>query len=126
MWDGRQAREIRCWSAPEDIKIGDKFRDTIHNSIVVFDNLIFILSENSVKSDWVEKEVTAAISKKRKEKSPMLFPIRIDNSNIKEDKTWNDIIKNESQIYDFTNWKNHKDYKKSIDRLLIDLQLTDE
>ena len=48
---------MRCWSAPEDMKIGDKFRQRIDEAIRVYDKLLLVLTENSVKSAWVEKEV---------------------------------------------------------------------
>lgn len=52
-----QQKRVRCWFAPEDMKIGDKFRQRIDEAIRVYDKLLLVLTENSVKSAWVEKEV---------------------------------------------------------------------
>ena len=61
-----QQKGVRCWFAPEDLKIGDKFRTRIDESIRIYDKLMVILSENSIRSPWVEDEVEAALEKERK------------------------------------------------------------
>ena len=58
-----QSKGIRCWFAPEDMKIGDRMRDRIDQSIRLYDKLLLILSEQSVISEWVEDEVEAALEK---------------------------------------------------------------
>jgi uncharacterized protein YjbI with pentapeptide repeats len=45
-----QAQNVRCWFAPENLKIGDKFRMRIDEAIRIHDKLLLVLSENSVKS----------------------------------------------------------------------------
>jgi len=47
-----QAEGVRCWFAPEDMKIGDRIRDEIDQAIRFHDKLLLILSEQSVESDW--------------------------------------------------------------------------
>ena len=47
-----QQQGVRCWFAPEDLKIGDKFRMRIDESIRVYDKLMVILSANSIRSRW--------------------------------------------------------------------------
>src|SRR6266851_3030193 len=51
-----QAEKVRCWFAPEDLKIGDRFQERIEESIRLYDKLLVVLSENSVNSPWVERE----------------------------------------------------------------------
>jgi len=51
-----RAKNLRCWFAPEDLKIGDRFQERIEDSIRVFDKVMIVLSEDSVKSRWVERE----------------------------------------------------------------------
>ncbi|MDZ7363754.1 MAG: serine hydrolase [candidate division KSB1 bacterium] len=58
-----QDNGVRCWFAPEDMKIGDKIRHAIDESIRVYDKLLLILSAHSVQSSWVEHEVEAALDK---------------------------------------------------------------
>lgn len=42
-----QAKGVRCWFATEDLKIGDKFRSRIEESIRLDDKLLLVLSEAS-------------------------------------------------------------------------------
>lgn len=75
-----QNKGARCWFAREDLKIGDKFRVRIDESIRIYDKLLLILSEHSIASDWVEKEVETAMEKEREEKRTVLFPVRLDDA----------------------------------------------
>ena len=75
-----QNQGVRCWFAPEDIKIGDKILDRIDQSIRLRDKLLLILSDNSIESEWVEDEVNIALEEERKRKKTVLFPIRLDSS----------------------------------------------
>jgi uncharacterized protein YjbI with pentapeptide repeats len=53
-----QAKGVRCWFAPEDMKIGAKILDTIDEAIRLRDRVLLVLSEASIASEWVEDEVT--------------------------------------------------------------------
>jgi TIR domain/Pentapeptide repeats (8 copies) len=75
-----QANGVRCWFAPEDMKIGDKIRGRIDEAIRVHEKLLLILSENSIRSSWVEKEVETAFEREARENKTILFPIRLDNA----------------------------------------------
>ena len=52
-----ESNGVRCWFAPEDIKIGEEFRQRIDDAIREYDKLLLVLSEHSVRSDWVQDEV---------------------------------------------------------------------
>ena len=58
-----QNKGVRCWYAPEDLKIGDKFRQRIDDSIRLYDKLLLVLSEYSLASTWVAYEVEKALNK---------------------------------------------------------------
>src|SRR6266566_8014370 len=66
LYESLQSNNVRCWFAPEDLKIGDKIRTGIDEAIRMHDKLLLILSENSVESAWVEKEVETAFDKEAK------------------------------------------------------------
>ncbi len=119
-----QQKGVRCWFAPEDMKIGDKIRQTITDSIRVHDKLLLILSDNSVESEWVEDEVEDALEqeKKRNGKPNVLFPVRIDDTVMNTNHAFAAKIRRTRHIGDFTNWKNHDSYQKGFDRLLRDLK----
>ena len=117
-----QQKGVRCWFAPKDLKIGDKFRMRIDESIRIYDKLMVILSENSIRSSWVEEEVEAALEKERKQKKLVLFPIRLDDAVMETDQAWAASLRRARHIGDFRAWKDHDQYQKSFERLLRDLK----
>jgi hypothetical protein len=74
-----QNKGVRCWFAPHDMPIGGKILDEIDAAIRLRDKLLLILSEHSIKSDWVEDEVTKAFEEERNRGQIVLFPIRLDD-----------------------------------------------
>src|SRR5437879_9269024 len=70
-----QSKNVRCWYAPEDLKIGDKFRVRIDESIRLYDKLLLVLSEDSLASNWVAYEVEKALNKEPEGTPNVLFPI---------------------------------------------------
>ena len=125
--EGLQDNGVRCWFAPEDLRIGDKFRTRIDEAIRLHDKLLIILSEESVNSTWVEDEVESALEKERKakqggEERTVLFPIRLDSAVMDTDAAWAASIRRTRNIGDFSAWKDHDAYQKSFERLLRDLK----
>jgi TIR domain/Pentapeptide repeats (8 copies) len=117
-----QSKGVRCWYAPEDLKIGEKIRVGIDQSIRVHEKLLLILSRYSVKSEWVEKEVEAAMERERRENRIVLFPIRLDDAVMKIENGWPADVRRSRNIGDFRGWKTHDSYQKSFDRLMRDLK----
>lgn len=117
-----QHEGVRCWFAPEDLKIGDKFRVRIDESIRLHDKLLLVLSENSVSSQWVEDEVEAALEKEREQNKTMLFPVRLDSAVMDVKEGWPAAVRRNRHIGDFSDWKNHDSYRKAFDRLMRDLK----
>lgn len=117
-----QNKGVRCWFAPEDLRIGDKIRPRIDETIRLHDKLLLVLSKTSVNSQWVEQEVETALAMERKQGRTVLFPIRIDDTVMKINSGWPALIKNTRNIGDFKKWKNHDVYQKAFNRLLRDLK----
>lgn len=117
-----QNNGVRCWLATEDLKVGDKFRFTIDESIRLHDKLLLVLSEHSVSSQWVEKEVETAMEREREENRIVLFPVRLDDAVMEIKSGWPADVRRTRHIGDFTQWKNHDLYQKAFDRLLRDLK----
>jgi TIR domain/Pentapeptide repeats (8 copies) len=122
LYSDLQNKGVRCWYAPEDLKIGDKIRDCIDESIKLRDKLLLILSEHSITSDWVEQEVESALEEERQRGRTILFPIRLDDAVMESNKAWAALIRRTRHIGDFTRWKDHDSYQKAFDRLLRDLK----
>ena len=70
------------------MKIGNKIRDQIDQSIRIHDKLLLVLSEPSINSEWVEDEVEAAFGQERQRHKTVLFPIRLDSAVMDTDKAW--------------------------------------
>ncbi len=117
-----QANSVRCWFAPEDLKIGEKFWPRIDESILLYDKLLVVLSEHSVNSEWVEREVMAALEKEQHNHKTALFPIKLDETVMQTSLPWAASIRRARHIGDFTRWKDHDVYQKGLERLLRDLQ----
>lgn len=117
-----QQKGVRCWFAPEDMKIGDRIRPRIDEAIRVHDKLLLVLTENSMKSAWVEKEVETAFEKERRQGRTVLFPIRLDDAVMEAEEAWAADIRRTRHIGDFCGWKEHDKYKEAFERLMRDLK----
>ena len=117
-----QNNNVRCWFAKEDLKIGEKIRVGIDESIRMHYKLLLVLSKQSVESEWVENEVETAMEKERKQKRTVLVPIMLDNSVMKIESGWPADVRRSRNIGDSRKWKDHDSYQKAFDRLLRDLK----
>jgi hypothetical protein len=131
--EGLQAKGVRCWFAPEDGQGGGKLHEQIIAAIRLHDKLLLLLSENSMRSEWVKIEILNARKRELTEGRRVLFPIGLADyeticgwkcidANTGDDLA---IDVREYFIPDFSNWKNHRSYQKAFDRLLRDLQAED-
>lgn len=117
-----QAEGVRCWYAPEDLKTGDRLRQTIDDAIRLREKLVLILSEKSIASDWVQREVLAAMEEERKRGKTILFPVRLDDTVMETREAWASDIRHDRHIGDFRQWKDHDSYRTASERVLRDLQ----
>jgi transcriptional regulator with XRE-family HTH domain len=118
-----QSKGVRCWYAPEDMKIGDNIRHRIDESIRLYDKLLLILSEHSISNPWVKHEVDTALEKEDNEKRIVLFPIRLDETVMQSTKSWAAHLRRTRHIGDFTGWKEHDKYQGAFIRLLRDISI---
>ena len=116
-----QEHGVRCWFAPEDLKAGEKFRVRIDEALRGHDKLLLILSQHSIASGWVEKEVETAFEQERHRRQLVLFPVRLDDSVFDLQSGWAADIRRTRHIGDFRRWKGHKTYQQAFTRLLRDL-----
>ncbi|HYP25820.1 MAG TPA: toll/interleukin-1 receptor domain-containing protein, partial [Blastocatellia bacterium] len=122
--------KLRVWFAPEDIKGGEKIHEQIERAIQIHDRLLIVLSENSLRSEWVMTEIRKARKAERKENRRKLFPIRlVDFETIQEWECFDadsgkdlGVEVREYFIPDFSNWKDHDAFEIGFKRLLRDLR----
>jgi hypothetical protein len=117
-----QSKNVRCWFAPEDMKIGEEIQTRIDEAIRIYDKSLLLLSENSINDSWVKHEVDTALDKETRERRRVLFPIRLDASVMQSTKSWAAHLRRTRHIGDFTQWENHDEYQKAFHRLLRDLK----
>jgi len=117
-----QVRGVRCWFAPEDVKIGDRFRQRIDEAIRLHDKLLLVLSENSVRSDWVREEVESCVEREHREKRNLLFPVMLDDAVMNTSEAWAASVRRQRHMGNFKEWKKHDAYVKGFERLLRDLR----
>jgi len=117
-----EKRSVQCWFAPEDLKIGDRFRQRIEESILHCERLLVVLSTESVNSEWVEREVQAAFEKERRQGITVLLPVRLDDAVMDCPHAWAADIRRNRHIGDFRNWRDQDSFRKSLDRLIRDLK----
>src|SRR5258708_14981440 len=96
-----QSKGIRCWFAPEDMKVGDKIRPRLEESIRLYDKLLLVLSEHSIASTSVAYEVEHALNKELEGAPNVLYPIRVDDTVLKSQAGWAHDIKRTRHIGDF-------------------------
>jgi TIR domain/Pentapeptide repeats (8 copies) len=117
-----QVKGVRCWLDKEDLKSGEKFRDSIDAAIRVHDKLMVVLTKHSIASEWVETEVETALARERREKRTILFPIRLDSAILKTSIPWASHLQLMRHIGDFTGWTDPTKYDKAFGRLLSELK----
>jgi uncharacterized protein YjbI with pentapeptide repeats len=111
-----RAAGVRCWFAPHDIQGGRKIHDQIDEAIRLYDRLVLILSEDSMKSEWVKTEIAHARQKEVNEKRQVLFPLslveyaKVRSWKCPDGDTGKDSAREirEYFISDFSAWKDHE------------------
>ena len=115
---------IGCWFSPEHMRIGDKIRETLDEAIRTYAKVLLVLSEESISSAWVEKEVETAFEEERTNSRLHLIPIRVDNAILNTTRAWAADVRRTRHIGDFSRWKQYDDYQDAFQRLLRDLKTT--
>jgi|GEM_PF-1255171 len=72
-----EQNKIKCWIAPRDISIGEKYGDVIERAIRSCKVFIIVFSKESSLSSWVESELNIAFTDRR-----IIMPFRIDQTNL--------------------------------------------
>jgi Pentapeptide repeats (8 copies)/TIR domain len=139
-----QDQGIRCQHTPEEPEVGGTFWQPITRtlwyvdeaydnevlsaevpeSIWMYDKLVVVLSEYSLQSGQVEREVLDALAKEKRYGKWFLFPVRLDERvlHLTPAPWWLSEMRRHHEIGDFVRWKHHYHYQAALDRLLRDVQ----
>ncbi|HXR40482.1 MAG TPA: toll/interleukin-1 receptor domain-containing protein [Terracidiphilus sp.] len=124
-----QAKGVRCWFAPHDMRSGKTVHEQIDLAIHLQDRLLLILSPASMRSSWVKREIFKAHNREATENRRVLYPISLcpfealRGWECLDADTGMDLAREirEYFIPDFSNWKSPDAYRIALDRLLADL-----
>jgi hypothetical protein len=127
-----QERDISCWFAPKDMQGGKRMEDQIDHAIENYDRLLVVLSEHSIRSNWVTREIRKAFKFEKQQNRKKLFPIRLVGMGPIQgwQSFYADLVKDlgeeirEYYIPDFSNWQDIEALDKHIDKLVHDLRST--
>jgi hypothetical protein len=122
LYNDLQREGISCFYAPEDLKIGDRIRQTLNDAVGSSNKLLLILSKNSIDSGWVEFEVETALEREQKEKVTLLFPVMIDHKVMSTKRSWAASLRRQRHIGDFSKWADDSFYTPALRRLLRDME----
>ena len=118
-----QAKGVRTWYFPENAKWGETVWGEINRSIKVYDKLVIVLSENSLDSKPVLREIERVLHREDAEHKIILFPITLDRYMFD---TWEherkaDVLRR--VVGDFSGWdKDAAKYEKAFEKLVKGLQ----
>jgi len=98
--------KIDVWFDEDQILVGDSITERIQDGLRSSDYIIVLLSENSVKSPWVNREIRAAFQKYGEKAQMTILPARIDETHLPESLA-------DIRYIDFS-----KDYNKALKELL--------
>jgi uncharacterized protein YjbI with pentapeptide repeats len=121
---------LRVWFAPEDIQGGQKLHEQIETAIRVYDKLLIVLSEASLRSEWVMTELRKARKAELQSGKRKLFPVRLVDFDTLRDWECFDadsgkdlaVELREYFIPDFSHWKDQDSFEGAFARLLKDLK----
>ena len=126
LYNDLQGAGIRCWRGREDAKMGKTLRKSIDQAVRIYDKLIVILSENSLRSRPVVEEIERALNKEDQlytegKDDEVLFPITLDGAIFAWDHPLKDRVLNK-YVGDFSEWEDSEKYGKAFDHLVRSLK----
>ena len=74
-----EEHNIKCWMAPRDIPVGEKYAAVITRAIKESKLVVLVFSEMSAVSPWVESEINIAFSNRK----PIL-PYKVDDAKLSD------------------------------------------
>jgi uncharacterized protein YjbI with pentapeptide repeats len=123
LYSDLQDEGVRCWYAPDSLGVGEDIRARIEEAIQKHSKLVVVLSESSVKSQWVKFEVETAFRQERQKPDvKLLLPARIDSAADTTNADWVKRIRDSRVMADFRDWHDRQHYRQAL-RSLIEAAL---
>jgi hypothetical protein len=114
---------IRYWRDMHERKTGQAEKQ-IAWAMCQGSKVLLVLSEHSIKSDWIEQEVLEARKLEKEMGRGILCLVALDDS-WKDSRSSNRIMEQimESSIFDFSDWKDKRTFDDTFQKLLDALEL---
>lgn len=74
-----QAVGVDVWLDEAEIKVGESLTEKIGRAIDETDHVAVILSQNSVNSEWVQRELEIALQKELKQRGVVVLPLLLEH-----------------------------------------------
>jgi hypothetical protein len=131
--DRLQRTGIRTWFAPHNMPWGERLFDVLDRAVHLQDRLLLVLTEESMKSRWVEYEIRTAFKREAAEGRRILFPLRlVDFGRIQQwrcmdSDTGEDLARRVREFYipgDFAKWQDESAFDAAFGKLIDNLRQT--
>jgi hypothetical protein len=99
-----------------EIKVGDNIPAKIYDGLERATHVIYVLSNNSIRSEWVKEELSVAKMRQMDKRGCRILPVLIDN--VSPPSSISHI-----RYADFNNWELKEYYLQALQELLISLDL---
>lgn len=126
-----ESEKLRVWFAPEDMRGGRRSEQQIDEAIRLYDRLLLVLSEDSMNSEWVKREIKKARKKEKETGKDVLFPIalipyaKIQAWECLDHDTGEDLAQKIREFHiptNFSKWKTEDEFEKAFATLMRDLR----
>jgi nucleotide-binding universal stress UspA family protein len=104
------AAGIDVWLDEQRIRVGDSIPEAIAQGLAESDYFLIAISQNSINSPWVKKELNNALVTEVQRRNVHILPLKLDDTNMPP-------IISDKLYADFSH-----SYKSGIDKLLADLR----
>lgn len=122
LYSDLQEAGIRCWFTLHDLHTNLPVLRGLDNAIQLQEKVLILLSQNAVKSSWIEREVEMALHQEKLTERNVLFPVYLDDAVFQSQFPWF-LRLHQHHVEDFTNWHNETAYAEALAVLIGNLQI---
>ncbi len=111
---------IGCWMECKEENRGKRIQTSkfgVPNTV-----LLLIISKNSAKNKWMEKEVESAFDHELRRQNILLLPISLDSAISDIRQSWAEAIRRVCDLRDFSQYRNREAYQAAFNRLLKNIR----
>ncbi|NEO35988.1 MAG: TIR domain-containing protein [Moorea sp. SIOASIH] len=102
-------KSFTVWTNKTDIETGTRFQDVVYQGIEGADNIVYLISPASLKSDYCQQEITHALVNNKR-----IIPLLIESTELE----WIPPHIRALQFIDFTTYNDEAKYRIDADKLI--------